>query len=234
MSPDDGAGRSRLFEGVADAERAAWLQASSVRDCARGEAVARQGEPADALFLVVSGMLKILQLTPEGAEVLVRFVGPGEPFGGVVAIDGASYPVTAVAVDRTRLRAWPTPTLRRLLAGTPQVRVNIMREMATHMTDAMTRVQELATARVGARIASALLRLVRQSGRPTSDGLLLPFPLTRQELAQLSGTTLYTVSRTLSRWQQQGVLRTTGRRLLISRAAALEALAHVDATDGEP
>jgi CRP-like cAMP-binding protein len=228
MALDESSVRSRLFDGLDAAECDAWMAASSVREAERGAVIARQGMPATALFLLETGLLKLLQLTADGDEVLVRFVGPLEPFGGVVAIDGASYPVTAVVIERTRTRVWTTETLRRLLAGTPQVRVNLMREMASHMTDAMARVQELATARVGPRIAIALLRLSHQGGRSTPEGVELPYPLTRQELAQLSGTTLYTVSRTLSQWQQRGVLRSQGRRLVILKPSVLATLARTD------
>ncbi|HEY8535581.1 MAG TPA: Crp/Fnr family transcriptional regulator [Vicinamibacterales bacterium] len=216
--------RSRVFDGLTDEERRIWLDASITREWKRGQAVARQGEPAHAFYLVESGLLKLLQLTPDGREVIVRFVGPGEPFGGVVALDTATYPITALAVEPSRLRAWPRETLAPLLQKYPQVRVNIMREMATHMTDALTRVQELTTARVGQRLAHTLLRLMRQCGRPAPGGTLISHALTRQELADLTGTTLYTVSRTLSKWEEEGILETANRRLLIRDPARLQLL----------
>lgn len=216
---------SRIFDGLTGDERQAWLRDSSPLELRRGETVARQGEPADRFCLVESGLLKLLQLTPDGRELIVRFVGPAEPFGGVVALNRAAYPVTALAATPTRLRAWTRETLARLLDVFPQVRHNITREMAEHMTDALTRVRELATERVGQRLAHTLLRLMHQVGEDAPGGLLIPVPLTRQELADLTGTTLYTVSRTLSKWQADGVLETSGRRLLIRSPRQLEALA---------
>jgi len=224
MPPDDLI-RSRIFDGLTETERRAWLQQARRRQVTRGAVVARQGEPAREFCLVATGFLKIVQLTPEGHELIVRFVGPGEPFGGVVVLDGANYPVTAVAVESTSLCVWTLDALRPLLLDTPQVRLNLMREMATHMTDALTRVRELTTARVGQRLASALVRLMRQCGRPDPDGVLLAHSLTRQELAELTGTTLYTVSRTLSQWSADGLLRAAGRRLVIRVPEKLEAMA---------
>ena len=217
--------RFRVFDGLHDDARREWLDAGVVRSAARGQTVARQGEPAQAFYLVEAGLLKLLQLTAAGEQLIVRFVGPGEPFGGVVALDKAAYPITALAVEKTRLRAWPSETLRRLLERYPQVRMNIMREMAAHMTDALTRVRELSTERVGQRLAHTLLRLVRQCGQQTPEGMLITHPLTRQELAELTGTTLYTVSRTLSQWEADGVLRSAKRRLLVRSPGQLEALA---------
>src|SRR5690606_33353214 len=130
------------------------------------------------------------------------------------------------AVEPARLLSWNLDALKPLLERCPQVRANIMREMTEHMTDALTRVQELSTARVGQRIAQALLRLMRQCGRAGDDGsVVLLHSLTRQELADLTGTTLYTVSRTLSQWTADGVLGSAGRRVVIRDRARLARLA---------
>lgn len=224
-SPD--VNRSRIFDGLDPRARQEWLSEAATRTLRAGAPLARQGEPADALYLVEQGLLKLVQVTPEGHELIVRFVGPLDPFGGVVALEGATYPVTALAVEPMRLRVWPRATLASLLARHPQVRTNLLREMTTHMTDALTRVSELATERVGQRLAHTLLRLGRQVGEPTSEGLLLRHPLTRQELAELTGTTLYTVSRILSRWQADGVIESRGRRLLVRSTERLQELTEV-------
>jgi CRP-like cAMP-binding protein len=230
MSTGGGVTGSRIFDGLDEEGRRSWLDESSTVSLKRGEALARQGDEARTFYVINRGLLKLVQLTPEGHELIVRFVGPGDPFGGVVALDGATYPVTALAVEGTDLRGWPRERLARLLEQFPQVRTNIMREMTAHMTDALTRVRELATERVGQRLAHTLLRLMRQCGQTTSQGVLITHPLTRQELAELTGTTLYTVSRTLSQWQADGILHSTNRRLLVKRPRRLEAIADAGPT----
>jgi CRP-like cAMP-binding protein len=218
--------RSRMFDGLTADERHAWLAAARAREFARGAVVARQGEPAEELFLVASGFLKVVQGTADGHELIVRFAGPGDPFGGVTVLDSAAYPVTALAAQATRLLGWTASGVKGLIERTPQVRANIMREMAAHMTDALTRVHELANKRVSQRLAHALLRLAQQCGRPGAAGaVVLMQSLTRQELADLTGTTLYTVSRTLSQWTSEGILGAEGRRLVIRDLAGLERLA---------
>jgi CRP-like cAMP-binding protein len=216
--------KSRIFDGLTEPERRQWIDAARRRDLRRGEALARQGEPARAFVLVESGALKLLQLTPDGSELIVRFVAEGEPFGGVIVLDAATYPVTALAVEPTRVLMWPGDVLGPLLDRFPQVRANITREIAAHMTDALTRVRELSTERVSQRLAHTLLRLMRQTGTPSPHGVLIPHPLTRQELADLTGTTLYTVSRTLSEWQAQGILQSTRRQLLVLAPKRLDAI----------
>lgn len=214
--------RSRVFDGLTDSERQLWLSRSSMTTLKRGQTLARQGEPARHFYLVESGFLKVLQLTAEGTELIMRFVAAGEPFGAVVALGDAPYPVTAIATQPTVVHGWTRATVSTLLVGTPQVSVNIMREMATHMTDALTRVRELTTARVGPRLAHTLLRLARQCGERTQDGVLITQPLTRQELADLTGTTLYTVSRTLTKWESMGLLESRKRLLLLRSLRKLE------------
>ncbi len=214
--------RSRVFDGLTDGERQLWLSRSSMTTLKRGQTLARQGEPARHFYLVESGFLKVLQLTAEGTELIMRFVAAGEPFGGVVALGDAPYPVTAIATQPTVVHGWTRNTVSTLLVGTPQVSVNIMREMAMHMTDALTRVRELTTARVGPRLAHTLLRLARQCGERTPDGVLITQPLTRQELADLTGTTLYTVSRTLTKWESMGLLESRKRLLLLRSLRRLE------------
>jgi CRP/FNR family transcriptional regulator, nitrogen oxide reductase regulator len=220
--------RSRVFDGLTDAEREQWLTRGESLTLKRGHLLARQGDPAKLFCLVETGSLKLLQLTADGAEVIVRFVSPGDPFGGVVALGDAPYPVSAVVVQPTVVRAWTRAEVADLLGKYPQVRVNIMREMATHMTDALTRVRELTTARVDQRIAQTLLRLSRQCGRAEAGGVLITQPLTRQELADLAGTTLYTVSRTLTKWESQGLVESRKRLLLIRSKEQLQRVAGAD------
>jgi CRP/FNR family transcriptional regulator, nitrogen oxide reductase regulator len=220
--------RSRIFDGLTESERQRWLGRSTTVSVERGQTLARQGEPATAFYLLESGFLKLLQLTAEGTEVIVRFIVPGDPFGGVVALSNAPYPVTAVPVRPSVALSWGRDTVGELLAETPQVRVNIMREMAMHMTAALTRVRELTTASVDQRLAHTLLRLAQQCGRPEPGGVLIAQPLTRQEIADLTGTTLYTASRTLAKWESQGLLETRQRMLLVRAIRQLEAIAGDD------
>lgn len=216
---------SRIFDGLTEDERRECLAGASAATARKGQWVARQGEPASTFYLVDTGALKVVQGTPEGQELIVRFVGPGEPFGGVVVLEHAPYPVSARAVETSRLYGWSAAAMRGMLERFPRVSVNVMREMAAHMTDALTRVREMTTQRVGQRLAMTLVRLARQCGRVTDEGILITHPLTRQELADLTGTTLYTVSRTLSQWEADGVLGSRHRHLIIRSSQQLRALA---------
>ena len=200
---------SRLFQGIPQSARDAIVGAASRRALRKGQTLIRQGDPASAFFLMDSGYLKLTQVTPEGAEVIVRFVGPWDPVAGVAALGEAPYPVTATACDAVEILAWPRPVLINLLDRYPQLKTNILREMTAHMDDALTRLRELATLKVSQRLAHTLLRLT-QPGKGASPGALtVPHTLTRQELAELTGTTLFTVSRILTEWEDAGLVRSS-------------------------
>jgi CRP-like cAMP-binding protein len=199
---------SRLFQSMPASDSQVILTAGSRRSLSKGQVLIRQGEPAAAFFLIEQGYLKLTQLTADGAEVIVRFVGPWDPVAGVAALGEAPYPVTAAACDAVELLAWPRALLSELLVRFPQLKTNILREMTAHMDDALTRLRELATLNVRQRLAHTLLRLT-QPARSGAAGMAVPHSLTRQELAELTGTTLFTVSRILTQWETAGLVHSS-------------------------
>ena len=219
---------SRLFQAMPPPDSQAVLGVGVHRSLRKGQVLLRQGEPASAFFLMQRGYLKLTQLTPEGAEVIVRFVGPGDPVAGVAALGEAPYPVTATACDAVDVLAWSRGQLADLLARYPQLKTNILREMTAHMDDALTRLRELATLDVRQRLAHTLLRLTVKSGAAGAAGLSVPHTLTRQELAELTGTTLFTVSRILTEWEGAGLVHSTRAHVAVMDAERLR-----DAADGE-
>ena len=227
--PTTAAISSRLFQAMTAPERDAVLGAAAPRSLHKGQVLIRQGEPASTFFLMERGYLKLTQLTPDGAEVIVRFVGPGDPVAGVAALGEAPYPVTAAACDAVDALAWSRGQLADLLARYPQLKTNILREMTAHMENALTRLRELATLDVRQRLAHTLLRLTRAESTPP-DGLerMVPHTLTRQELAELTGTTLFTVSRILTEWEGAGIVHSTRAHVAVLDAERLQ-----DAAEGE-
>jgi CRP-like cAMP-binding protein len=219
---------SRLFQAMAAPDKEAILGAGAHRSLRKGQVLIRQGEPASTFFLMERGYLKLTQLTPDGAEVIVRFVGPGDPVAGVAALGEAPYPVTASACDAVDVLAWSRGQLADLLARHPQLKTNILREMTAHMDDALTRLRELATLDVRQRLAHTLLRLTVKAAAAGAGGLSVPHTLTRQELAELTGTTLFTVSRILTEWEGAGLVHSTRAHVAVLDAERLRY-----AADGE-
>lgn len=175
-----------------------------------------RGAEADSLHLVLQGRLKVVQAGADGQQIVLRFVGPNG-LAGVFALLGAGqrYPATVSAVVDCVLLSWDPAALRRMLARYPQLALNAMRTLGQRTEEAHDRLREAAADRVERRLALTLLRLVRQAGRREEDGTVsIDFPLARQDLAEMVGTTLHTASRILSGWEQAGIL--AGGRLRVA------------------
>lgn len=190
-----------------------------------GGTLFREGEPASALYMMLEGRVKLTQVAADGHEVILRFVGPGEAVAALALFGDATYPVTAGAVSDSVLVAWHRDILQGLFQRHPPLAVNAMRLLSERLREVQERFRELATERVAQRIARALLRLVRQVGRRVKGGVLIDLTLSRQDLAELTGTTLYTVSRVLSEWEGQGILESGRAKVVVKRPHALVAIA---------
>ncbi len=207
--------RSPLLAGLQAEDVRAIVHAGHTCTAARDEFFFQQGDPASALYVVTSGQARLVQVTPEGNQIVLRFVGTGDPFGGIAFLGERVYPASAQAVGDCAALRWDAETTARLMERHITLAFNVMRVMAGRIHDLQDRVREMATERVERRIANTLLRLARQTGKKTAGGILIDLPLSRQDLAELSGTTLYTVSRTLSRWEQDGIVEAGRERVLI-------------------
>lgn len=194
-----------------------------------------QGDPASTFYILVKGRVRLTEVTPEGQQLLVRFVGPGEAIGIIAAMEQSVYPLAAQALEDCVALAWDSVTLERLMERFPRIAINGLRLVAQRWHELEERYRELATERVERRIAQTLLRLAHQVGRRVERGVLIDLPLTRQDLAEMTGTTLYTVSRIISRWEDEQLVETGRERLLVRYPHGLtliaEDLPHDSATN---
>ena len=215
-----------LFHGLDDeALVAAAVDARLVR-AAAGRTFFREGESAQFFFVLRRGRVKFTQIAAEGHEVILRVIGAGEPFGGVAAIDeNATYPVTARAVEASEAHAWDGAKITALMHRFPSIAINAARMIARRLHELQRQHRELMTERVERRIARALLRLAQHAGRRVEGGVEIDFPLSRQDLAQMTGTTLFTVSRTLSGWEDDGLIATGRRRVIVRQPHRLVRIA---------
>lgn len=215
-----------LFRGLDDAALAVAAVDARIVRVAAGRSFFREGDIARAFFVLRCGRTKFTHISPDGHEVILRVIGPGEPFGGVAAIEeGSKYPVTARAVEAAEAYAWDGSKVTALMLRYPTIAINAARMIAARLHDLQQQHHELMTDRVERRIARAVLRLAQHSGRRVEGGVEINFPLSRQDLAQMTGTTLFTVSRTLSGWEQAGLVATGRRRVIVRQPHALVRIA---------
>jgi CRP-like cAMP-binding protein len=226
--PPSAVASSSLFLGLPDEAVAEVLRAATVRQLAAGECLFLQGEAVEALFVVESGLLRLSQHTPEGEEVIVRTLGAGEIVAGVALLEKRSYPVSATCETRCRVLAWARPRIHELAGRYPALRTNVLATIADRMQASLSRIRELATESAPQRVARALVRLAREHGRRVEGGTLIDQPLGRQQLADLSGASMFTASRLLAAWARDGVLEVGRQRVVVRSLERLERLAGGD------
>jgi CRP/FNR family transcriptional regulator, nitrogen oxide reductase regulator len=221
----DGLKNSGLFEGLdGEALQAVYAVRKEERH-GPGEFFFFQGDPADAVYILAEGQVKLLQLTPDGQQVILRMIAPYTLFGVVGTVKNAAYPVTAEAIENCRAMRWTQTSLQELITRYPQIAQNAMQMMAGHVQEFQDRLREMATERVERRVARALLRLVRAAGKKTAEGIEIAMPLSRQDLAEMSGTTLFTTSRILSDWERRGLVKAGRERVIVIKPHGLVQIA---------
>jgi CRP-like cAMP-binding protein len=165
-----------------------------------------QGDAAEYLYVLIRGQVKLLQTDRTGHQVNLRTIYPWQMFGALGAVrDNAKYPATAQALENSTALAIKGIFLREMMKTRPYLSLDLMSLMTTYIQEMQARYRELATERVEQRIARALLRLTSQSGQRSEEGIDLAY--SRQDLAEMSGTTLYTVSRVLADWERQSLVQ---------------------------
>jgi CRP-like cAMP-binding protein len=204
-----------LFAGLNAAALEAILSEARSARYAKNTAVFEQGGDVHSFFLLLHGHVRASKTTPAGQQIVVRYVTPGEIFGVAPAIGLKTYPATATAVDDSVVLVWPSAAWPRLVAQHPALATNTLQTVGSRLQETHARVMEMSTQQVERRIAHALLRLAKQAGRKVGKGVEIDFPISRQDVAEMTGTTLHTVSRTLSAWESQGLVESGRQRIVL-------------------
>lgn len=229
--PDDHPTVRAAFEGLSPPEVETILTGTTTARLAAGEALFLQGDPADRFFLLKEGWLKVTQVTADGQKLIVRIVHPGEFFGFAPALQRDIYPGTCEAIVDSEALVWPRRRWKAVLGAAPSVTMSIVQAIGRKLDEAHDRLREMTTEEAARRVAHLLLRLNAKAegdALETDEGIELPYPLTRQDIADMSGNTLHTVSRIMAAWEAQGVLGRGRRKVVIADLGALQEIAGED------
>jgi CRP/FNR family transcriptional regulator len=224
-SVDDLLRSSALYRNLSRQDQERLAQVSIAKSYERGDVVFGEGDPSEYLFTIVSGRVKVAKLLPSGKEVILEIFGPGDPVGAVVAYEGRPYPASAVALEPTTCILVRRVEFFSLLERYPSLVRGFLVGMAQRLVELTRRIPEVAGGRVETRFAHLFLKLAERMGRRADDGTFIAMPLSRQELADLTGTTLETSIRIMSRWGKEGVVRTEKDGFTLLDSAALDKLA---------
>ena len=197
--------RPLLLAGISQGDYAEITGLARTRKFSRGEMLSLEGDSVRQVVLLTSGLVKITKLGSSGAEVILRLNGPGDLLGATDMYLMSSHGATSQAFRLCQALVWEAPVFRALLERYPILHQNMARILGRQLLDLEDRFREVATERVGQRVARQVLRLAEQIGRSVNGAIEIE--LSRQELAQMTGTTLFTVSRLFSTWEALQILK---------------------------
>ena len=204
------------FQGMIATELDDVIQQARSLRIAREEAVFEQEEEAHSFFLLLDGHVRVVKATPDGQDVIVRYISPGELMGIAHALGRTTYPASAIAVVDCVVLAWRGHLWPEFARAFPSFGANTYRTVGVRLHDVQARFVEMSTEKVDRRVAHALLRLAKQTGRKTLKGVLIDLPISRQDIAEMTGTTLHTVSRLLSSWESEGLVSSGRQKVTIT------------------
>jgi|SRR5215831_17483378 len=215
-----------VFAGLKPLDLDDILAGAHARHYAKGVPVFSQNEIAHSYFLLLHGRLRVTQVTPHGEQIVVRFVSPGDLFGVATAIGRDTYPGTATAIVDSLALLWSSATWPQLMGRHPVLAGNAMRMIGGRLQEAHARLREISTEDVERRVAHAVLKLAGEAGQTSPAGnTLIDFPLSRQDIAEMTATTLHTVSRIISAWEAAGVIEGGRQRIAIRDRVRLQSIA---------
>ena len=202
--------------------RARVAEVGRLKAYPRGELIFAEGDPSDAFMVIVSGRVKVFKSTPAGKEVILEIFGAGDPLGAVAVYESAPFMASAFTLEPTEILRIEQAAFFRLLEQDPAFVRGLLAGLTIRLAELTRRLAELSGARVEARFARLFLKLCDQMGKRERGGVFVPMPLSRQELADLSGTTIETAIRIMSRWQKEDVLHTEKDGFVVLNRDALD------------
>lgn len=218
--------RSPLFAGMSMVDCATVVGGAHERQFSRRQTIFLEGDPIRQVLMLLSGCVKVTQFGQSGSEVILRLNGPGEIVGAMGLCARGDHRSTALAVELSCALVWDASTFEAMSEKFPALRRNCVQILEDRLLEMDQRFREISTEKVAPRLSSQLVRLLKQVGKRVNGHLEIS--LSREELAQLTGTTLFTVSRLLCHWESMGVLNARRESVLVLDVPALMKISQGD------
>lgn len=211
-----------LLASLRPEDRAAVEPLCRMRGYEKGEVIFREGDPADRIYFIYAGRIKVVK-SVGARDIILEILGPGEPLGAPAAFERRPFPATAMAIEPAGVLSIPEREFFQLIEQRPQITRRMLAGLTTRLIMLNKRLADM-TGSAEARAARLFLTLAERMGRKNDQGVFLGVALSRQELADLLGVTLETAIRLMSRWQKEGVVLTDEGGFAIPNLEALRAL----------
>ncbi|HEV8347251.1 MAG TPA: Crp/Fnr family transcriptional regulator [Vicinamibacterales bacterium] len=220
---DDALRRTTIFRRLSAEDRQRLAAVASLRKFAKGDFLFSEGDASDYLYTIVTGRVKVFKTTARGTDVILELFGPGDPVGAVAAYEARAYPASAVALEPATCLLIPRQAFFALLEAHPTMVRGLLVGLTHRLVELTNRLTELSGGRVDARLARFFLKLADDMGQKRQNGTFIPLALSRQEIADMIGTTIETSIRIMSRWGKENIVLTEKDGFVVVDRAALEA-----------
>lgn len=197
-----------VFKKLSPEDRRTVAQAAALRRFGRGQMIFEQDTPSDFFYTIASGRVKIFRMLPNGKDMILEVFGQGDPVGAVAVYNDRPFPASAMALEDTVLVSIPRAVFFRLLEQHPSLVRGLLLGLTVRLVELTNRLAQVSGSRIEPRFARLFLKLAGEMGKPDRGGTFIPLALSRQELADMTGTTIETAIRIMSRWGKEGVVRT--------------------------
>ncbi len=214
----------RLFHGLTSEQLLDVRNSGVVQEYEPGSYIVRQGDPATSIYLMFCGNAKLTHITQDGRQALHRIVRPGNGYGVATVIENSEFSWSVQAINHCCVLIWSGEVMIEFMHRYPDIVFNVLKLVIGRRRELEERYMELLTMSVEQRLARALLRLCTDVGRHAAEGCIIDIALSRSDLAEYTGTTVYSVSRLLQKWERRNWVRTRRDRLMILDHKPLEAL----------
>lgn len=184
-----------------------------------------EGDSSDWFYILVSGKVKLTKISSEGKEIIVELISPTDFFGGLAVLKGFPYPANAIAMEDSEIIKISKPDMLRILDLFPSIMYEITSNLSMRVKEFHETLRNVALEKVESRIASLLVKLANKLGKEMDDGsIMIDMKLTKQDIAEMVGTTVETSIRTLSRFKKLGLLKERNGKLIISDINSFESM----------
>ncbi len=225
QSPDDLLKATPVWRRLAAADRSHLAEIARVVTYERGERLFSEGDPSDFFITIAAGRVKVLKSTAAGKDVILEVFGSGDPLGAVASYEGRPFPASAIALEPTTCVVVPRREFFALLERHPSLVRGLLLGLTVRLVELTNRIVDLTGGKVEPRFARLFLKMAEESGAAVAEGIAVPVHLSRQDLADLAGTTIETSIRIMSRWGKEGLVRTERDGFVILDKRGLETLA---------
>lgn len=201
--------KSQVFSCMKDKDVKKISNSFEMASFKNNETIFNEGDPSDLFYIVAEGNVKIVKHTQVGKDIILEVMSPGHIFGGVAVLDNKPYPATAQAMKSATIIKMSRSNLMKILEEFPDLKLEIVKYFSDKLRASHETLKNIVTERVERRIASLLLKLSEKADVDAEGYKKIDFPLTRQEISEMVGTTVETCIRTMSKFQKSGIIKTS-------------------------